>query len=69
MFSKTSGRCSVRSSRIIVKSRKCFRREGALIAHCPPYLQDMIVFALNTGLRCGDIFKLNWEEVNFEERR
>ena len=29
----------------------------------------MVVFALNTGLRCGDIFKLKWEEVNFEERR
>ena len=29
----------------------------------------MIIFALNTGLRCGDIFKLQWKEVDFERRR
>lgn len=45
------------------------RDEKALIAYCPPYLQDMIVFAINTGLRCGDIFDLQWEEVDFEGRR
>lgn len=43
--------------------------EKALLAHCPPYLQDMIVFAINTGLRCGDIFDLQWEEVDSQERR
>jgi len=43
--------------------------EKALLAHCPPYLQDMIVFATNTGLRCGDIFDLKWEEVDLEEQR
>jgi integrase len=43
--------------------------EKALLAYCPPYLQDMIVFAINTGLRCGDIFDLQWEEVDSQERR
>lgn len=43
--------------------------ERALLARCPPYLQDMIVFAINTGLRCGDIFDLQWEEVDFDGRR
>lgn len=43
--------------------------EQALLACCPSYLQDMIVFALNTGLRCGDIFNLQWKEVDFEKRR
>jgi len=43
--------------------------ELALLAHCPPYLQDMIVFAINTGLRCGDIFKMQWEEVDLEAPR
>jgi len=43
--------------------------ERALLACCPSYLQDMIVFALNTGLRCGDIFKLAWEEADLEEKR
>jgi integrase len=43
--------------------------EQALLACCPSYLQDMIVFALNTGLRCGDIFNLQWKEVDFDRRR
>jgi integrase len=43
--------------------------ERAILACCPPYLQDMIVFALNTGLRSGDIFKLQWEEVDLEQRQ
>jgi len=43
--------------------------EEALLACCPSYLQDMIVFALNTGLRCGDIFNLQWKEVDFDRRR
>jgi integrase len=43
--------------------------EEALLARCPSYLQDMIIFGLNTGLRCGDIFNLQWKEVDFERRR
>jgi integrase len=43
--------------------------EKALLTCCPSYLQDMIVFALNTGLRSGDIFNLHWKEVDFESRR
>jgi integrase len=43
--------------------------EQAMLACCPPYLQDMIVFALNTGLRSGDIFNLQWKEVDLEQRR
>jgi integrase len=43
--------------------------EKAILACSPAYLQDMIVFALNTGLRSGDIFKLAWEEVDLEQRQ
>jgi integrase len=43
--------------------------EKALLAACPPYLQDMIVFAINTGLRPGDIFNLRWEDVDLEQER
>src|SRR5262249_33793835 len=40
--------------------------EERLLAHCSPYLQDLIVFAINTGLRAGDILNLTWEEVDLE---
>ena len=32
--------------------------ERALLAYCPAYLQDMVKFAINTGLRSGEIFHL-----------
>lgn len=38
-----------------------------LLQHCAPYLQDLIVFAVNTGLRAGDILNLTWEEVDLEQ--
>jgi integrase len=43
--------------------------ERALLEHCPAYLQDMVLFAINTGLRCGDVFDLKWEEVDLENKR
>jgi integrase len=43
--------------------------ERKLLASSPPYLRELILFAINTGLRCGDIFHLQWQEVDFEQRR
>src|SRR6185295_10633703 len=43
--------------------------EQAILACSPSYLQDLIIFVLNTGLRSGDAFKLKWEEVDLEQRR
>ena len=43
--------------------------EHTLLACCPSYVQDMVVFALNTGLRSGDIFNLQWKEVDLETLR
>ncbi len=45
------------------------QEEQRLLAQCPAYLQDMIVFAINTGLRSGEIFNLKWEEVDLERGR
>lgn len=43
------------------------REESArLIAHCPPHLQDIVNFALFTGLRFGNIIGLKWEDINFK---
>ena len=43
--------------------------ESARLEHCPSYLQDMIVFATNTGLRSGDIFDLQWKGVDLENQK
>src|SRR5579871_999466 len=43
--------------------------EKRLLSAAPPYLREMILFAINTGLRTSDIFNLTWEEVDIEHRR
>ena len=43
--------------------------ERRLLLASPPYLRDMILFAINTGLRTSDIFNLEWKEVDIEHRR
>jgi len=40
--------------------------EEKLIQCCSPYLQDLVVFAINTGLRHGEILNLKWGEVDLE---
>ena len=39
-----------------------------LIAVSPPYLRDIIIFALATGMRRSEIFNLRWEDVTLDER-
>lgn len=41
--------------------------EEKLIRNAAPYLQDLIGFALNTGLRIGEIFILRWSDVDWEK--
>jgi integrase len=70
----TTGRNPVRYCKFLFEDNLQFQTlseadEKALLAHCLPYLQDLIQFAINTGLRCGDIFRLTWEEVDFDEKR
>jgi len=43
--------------------------EQRLLEASPPYLQELILFAINTGLRFGDLIDLTWEEVDIEEKR
>jgi len=43
--------------------------ERRLLEASPPYLRDLILFALNIGLRTNEIFNLKWEEVDIEEKR
>ncbi len=39
-----------------------------LIGACPEWFRPIVIFALNTGLRAGEIFSLRWENVDFENR-
>jgi integrase len=41
--------------------------EAALLLAAPPYLKDMVTFAVNTGLRRSDVFNLRWEDVDIEK--
>jgi integrase len=43
--------------------------EQRMLQASPPYLRELILFAINTGLRCGDLFNLKWEDVYIEEKR
>jgi integrase len=38
-----------------------------LLSFAIPYIQDIVVFALNTGLRIGGILSLTWESVDLEK--
>src|SRR3569833_2258897 len=38
--------------------------EERLLHCCSPYLQDLVTFAIHTGLRLGDMLNLKWEEVD-----
>jgi integrase len=42
--------------------------EGKFLQHATPLIQDVARFALNTGLRIGEIFSLCWSQVDMEKR-
>lgn len=39
------------------------KEQARLLAACPPYLRDIVEFALRTGLRRGAIMDLSWSDV------
>ena len=41
--------------------------EEKLLRNASPYIQDIIRFGLNTGLRIGEIFSLQWANVDLEK--
>ncbi len=38
--------------------------EKRLLDNCPEWLREIVVFALNTGLRQGELLSLEWKRVN-----
>ncbi len=39
-----------------------------LIDTCPSYMKPMVISALNTGMRKGEIFNLKWNDIDFRKR-
>jgi len=37
-----------------------------LLSACHGYLKDIVIVALNTGMRRGEIFNLKWQDIDFE---
>ncbi|MGH9783990.1 MAG: phage integrase [Terriglobia bacterium] len=42
--------------------------EDRLLKACAPWLRDLVTFALNTGMRMGEILELSWRGVDFGRR-
>jgi len=42
--------------------------EKKFFQHATPLIQDVARFALNTGMRIGEIFSLRWSQVDMEKR-
>ena len=40
--------------------------ESKLLANATPAIQDIVLYALNTGSRIGDIYSLRWQNVDLE---
>lgn len=42
--------------------------EEKLVSECPDWLKDIVVFAINTGMRRGEILTLKWPQVDLDRR-
>jgi integrase len=65
------GRNPAKAVKFLAENNLQFRalseeEEHALLQACSPHLQDLVVFAINTGLRHGEMLNLKWEEVDLE---
>lgn len=45
-----------------------FTEEAKLLTSAAPHLRDITIFALDTGMRRGEILNQTWEDVDFERR-
>ena len=45
-----------------------WKDEARLLQVCPPWLCDLVTFAIHTGMRMGEILALTWRGVDFNRR-
>jgi len=45
-----------------------FSEEACLMPKCPDWLKEIVAFALNTGMRQGEILSLKWSQVDLERQ-
>ncbi len=45
------------------------KEESRLLENCADHLKPIIITALNTGMRLGEILQLRWSQVDFNTRR
>jgi integrase len=44
-----------------------WEEEKKFLANATPYIQDITILGLNTGMRIGEMLSLTWEQVDFEK--
>lgn len=44
-----------------------YAEEARLLDHSPDYLRPVLIIALNTGMRRGEILRLRWEDVDLDQ--
>ncbi len=45
-----------------------YDEEARFLAECPAFLQPIVVMALHTGMRRGEILNVKWDQIDLEKR-
>jgi integrase len=62
------GRLRMERERRTKRPVMSLREERLLMAAAPPHLQRIILCALHTGMRRGEILQQKWEDIDFDNR-
>jgi integrase len=62
------GRLRMERERRTKRPVMSLREEQLLLAAAPPHLQRIILCALHTGMRRGEILSQRWEDIDFDNR-